>query len=71
MMDLIHHVFIVSDDRGGPSTLTFPNTSAQKVVGIDVFHGFEPELTIEMENGNLVIRNFPIRDHPIILRLSN
>src|SRR3972149_6611182 len=59
----------VDDDPGVPATLTFPNLSAQKVIGIDVLHGFEQELIIEMENGNLVIRNFLIKDYPIILRL--
>jgi hypothetical protein len=59
----------VDDDPGVPATLTFLGTSAQKVIGIDVLHGFEQELIIEMENGNLVIRNFLIKDYPIILRL--
>ena len=61
----------VDDDPGISATLTFPGTSAQKVIGIDVLHGFEQELIIEMENGNLVIRNFLIKDYPIILRLSD
>lgn len=59
----------VDYDPGIPSTLTFPGTSAQKVIGVDVLHSFEQELIIEMENGNLVIRNFMIKDYPIILRL--
>ena len=59
----------VDFDPGVPSTLTFPGTSAQKVIGIDVLHGFEQELIIEIVNGNLVIRNFLIKDYPIILRL--
>jgi len=61
----------VDDDPGVPSTLTFPGTSAQKVIGIDVLHGFEQELIIENENGDLVIHNFLIKDYPIILRLIN
>ena len=59
----------VDYDPGKPSTLIFPGTSAQKVIGIDVLNGFEQELIFEMENGNLVIRNFLIKDYPIILRL--
>jgi hypothetical protein len=59
----------VDHDPGISSMLTFPGTSAQKVIGIDVLHGFEQELVIEKENGNLVIRNFLIKDYPIILRL--
>jgi hypothetical protein len=61
----------VDDDPGVPATLTFPGTSAQKVIGIDVLHGFEQELIFEIVNGNLVIRNFLIKDYPIILRLSD
>jgi hypothetical protein len=59
----------VDYDPGVPSTLTFPGTSVTKVIGIDVLHGFEQELIFEIENGNLVIRNFLIKDYPIILRL--
>jgi hypothetical protein len=59
----------VDYDPGQPSTLTFRDVSASKVIGIDVLHGFEQELIIEMENGNLMIRNFLIKDYPIILRL--
>jgi hypothetical protein len=58
----------VDYDPGVPSTLAFPGASAQKVIGIDVLHGFEQELIIENENGNLVIRDFLIKDYPIILR---
>lgn len=36
-----------------------------------MLHGFEQELIIEMVDGNLVIRNFLIKDYPIILRLSD
>lgn len=61
----------VDYDSGLPSTLTFPGTSAQKVIAIDVIHGFEQELVFEMVNGNLVIRNFLIKDYPIILRFVN
>ena len=59
----------VDDDHGVIATLTFHGTSAQKVIGIDVLHSFEQELIPEMENGSLVIRNFLIKDYPIILRL--
>ena len=59
----------VDDDPGVNSTLTFPGTSVTKVIGVDVLHGFEQELIFEIENGNLVIRNFLIKDYPISLRL--
>jgi hypothetical protein len=60
----------VDDDPGVNATLTFPGSSAQKVIGVDVLHAFEQELIIEMENGNLVIRDLLVKDYPIILRLT-
>jgi hypothetical protein len=59
----------VDDDPGVSTTLTFPGSSAQKVIGIDVLHGFEQQLITETENGNLIVRNFLIKDYPIFLRL--
>jgi hypothetical protein len=59
----------VDYDPGVPSTLTFPGASVTKVIGIDVLHGFEQELIFEMGNGNLIIRDFLIKDYPIILKL--
>jgi hypothetical protein len=59
----------VDYDPGIPATLTFPGTSAEKVIAVDVLHGFEQELITETENGYLVISNFLIKDYPIILRL--
>ena len=59
----------VDDDPGVSATLTFPGSSVQSVIGIDVLHGFEQELIIETENGNLVIRSLLVKDYPIILRL--
>jgi len=60
----------VEDDPGVSATLTFPGSSAKKVTGIDVFNGFEQELTTENENGNLVIPNLLVKDYPVILRFS-
>jgi len=61
----------VDDDPGVSTTLSFPNISATNVVAIDVLHGYEQEMIVEIENGSLVIRNLLITDYPIILRLSN
>jgi len=58
----------VEDDPGVSATLTIPGSSAQKVIGVDVFNGFEQELITEAENGDLVIRNLLVKDYPIILR---
>ncbi len=60
----------VDDDPGIEATLTFPSFSAQKVVGIDVLHGFEQELVAGIEDGNLVIRDLLVKDYPMILRLT-
>jgi hypothetical protein len=56
-------------DPGKNTTLTFPNISAEKVVGIDVLYGFEQELKTEVVNGDLVIRDLLVKDYPLILRL--
>lgn len=61
----------VDDDPGIEATLTIQGLSAQKVVGIDVLHGFEQELVISTEDGNTVIHNLLVKDYPIILRLSD
>jgi len=60
----------VDDDPGVKTTLTFPGLSAQKVIGIDVLNGFEQEMTIDVEDGNLVIQDLLVKDYPIILRLT-
>jgi hypothetical protein len=61
----------VEDDPGVSATLTLSSFSAQKVIGIDVFHGFEQELITEMENGNLVIYNLLVKDYPIFILLTD
>ncbi|GAI28998.1 unnamed protein product, partial [marine sediment metagenome] len=60
----------VDDDPGVKATLTFPGLSAQKVVGIDVLHGFEQQMTANIEGGNTVITNLLVKDYPIILRIT-
>ncbi|MFW9835753.1 MAG: hypothetical protein ACFFEK_17250, partial [Candidatus Thorarchaeota archaeon] len=65
------HGEAVDDDCGVRTTLRFPGLSAQKVVAIDTLNGFEQELLIKMENGNLIIRNIFVMDYPIILRINN
>ena len=61
----------VDDDPGISATLTFPGTSAQKVIGIDVLNGIEQELITETVDANLVIRDLLVKDYPIILRLTD
>ena len=69
LLALWTHGEAVDDDPGVGTTLTFPSLSAQKVIAIDALNGFEQELIIEVENGNLVIRDIFVRDYPIILRI--
>ena len=60
----------VDEDPGIPATLTIPNLYFEKVMGVDVLHGFEQELITSTEDGNLVIRDLLVKDYPLILRLS-
>ncbi|TET12052.1 glycosyl hydrolase family protein [Candidatus Aerophobetes bacterium] len=59
----------VDDDPGVKATLISPGFSAQKVMGIDVLNGFEQQLVVNIENGNLLIHNLLVKDYPIIIRL--
>jgi hypothetical protein len=60
----------VKDDPGVASVLTFSSYSGWKAVGIEVLNGFEQELVTGGENGDLVIRDFLIKDYPSFIRLS-
>ena len=59
----------VDDAPGVKATLTIPNFSAGEVVGIDILNGFEQQMIINVEDGNLVIGNLLVKDYPIILRI--
>ena len=60
----------VEDDPGIPSTITLPGFWGWKATGIDILNGFEQGLITTDENGNLIVRDFLIKDYPIIIRLS-
>jgi len=60
----------VDDDPGTPSTLTIPGFADWNATGVDILNGFEQELITSTENGDLIIRDFMIKDYPIIIRLS-
>ena len=60
----------VDDDPGVAATLTLPWQSAQSVKGIDVLNGYEQELISSVEDGNLVIRGFLVKDYPIFIQAS-
>ncbi|GAI12725.1 unnamed protein product, partial [marine sediment metagenome] len=57
----------VDSDPGVAATLTLPWPSAQSVKGIDVLHGYEQQLISSVEDGNLVIRGFLVKDYPIFI----
>ncbi len=60
----------VDEDPGVNITLTIPNISAQKVMGIDVIKGYQQPIITSTENGNLVIQNLIVRDYPLILHIK-
>ncbi len=60
----------VDNDPGVPSTLIIPGFSGLKATGIDALHDFEQELVSMNENGDLVIRDFLLKDYPVFIRLS-
>jgi hypothetical protein len=61
----------VDDDPGVSTTLILPATTSQIAVAVDPLFGLEQVLATEMEDGNLVIRNFLIKDYPTIVRLED
>lgn len=58
------------DDSGINGTITLHGVTSLKVIAMDVLNSFEQELIASVEDGSLVIRDFLIKDYPIILRLS-
>ena len=58
------------DDPGVNSTLTLHGVTSLKVIAMDVLNSFEQESIASVEDGSLVIRDFLIKDYPIILRLT-
>lgn len=61
----------VDEDPGVKATLIAHGFSPQKVMGIDVLNGFEQQLVVNIENGNLLIHNLLVKDYPIIIRLTD
>lgn len=60
----------VDNDPGTPATVAVPGFAGWHVTGIDVIQGFEQELISTDENGDLVIRDFLLKDYPILIRLA-
>ena len=60
----------VDDDSGISTTIMIPDVASWTATGIDVLSGIEQELVPDSETGSLVIRDFLLKDYPIIIRLS-
>ncbi len=60
----------LDEDPGVSATLTFPGASAARAVASDPLHGFEQELIAQIENGDLAIHQFLIKDYPLFIRLD-
>ena len=59
------------EDPGAPATITFPGLTVGNVTGIDVLHGFEQELTFEIDGADTIVRDLLVKDYPILIRLSD
>ncbi|MFC2077484.1 NosD domain-containing protein [Candidatus Bipolaricaulota bacterium] len=59
------------EDPGVPATITFPGLAAGSVTGIDVLHGFEQELILEVDGEDTIVRDLLVKDNPILIRLSD
>jgi hypothetical protein len=60
----------VEDDPGVSSSLIIPGYTGFTATGIDTLYSFEQDLISSNENGELVIRNFNLKDYPTFIRLS-
>lgn len=60
----------VDNDPGIPTTLIIPGFADSSAIGIDVLNGFEQKLITNNKNRDLIIRDFLLKDYPIIIRLS-
>ena len=63
------HLIAQDEDSGVPATIEFSNLVASSVTGIDVLHGFQQELTFEVEKDTTVVRNVLVKDYPVLIRL--
>ena len=56
-------------DPGAAADLILPGISASQAVGIDPLVGIEQQLNLESNGGELVIRDFVVRNYPVFARL--
>jgi hypothetical protein len=55
------------DDSAVSATLMVPNFSSGEVVGFDVLYGFEQQIQVSNENGDLMVPDLQVKDYPLIL----
>jgi hypothetical protein len=60
----------VDNDPGVTSIVTVPGFSSWNASGIDILNSLEQPLITSNDNGNVIIRDLLIKDHPIAIRLS-
>jgi hypothetical protein len=61
----------VEHDPGVRATVRMSGLEAATVTGIDVLHGYEQPLVAQVEGEDLVLRDLLLRDHPLLIRLSD
>jgi len=57
------------DDKGIETSLTIPNLTSDRIVGIDVLYGFEQELDFQIVNGKIYIERLMVKDYPTIIKI--
>jgi hypothetical protein len=61
----------VDEDPGVPVSVIISGVSAKRIVAFDVFHSIQQPLVTVTSGDSLVIRNFLIKDYPIILMFTD
>jgi hypothetical protein len=83
--DIVSHTFALPDggrlialwtdgiaadyDPGAAADLILPGISASQALGTDPLVGVEQPLNLVFEGGDLIIRDFVVRDYPVFVRL--
>ena len=60
----------IDSDPGIPSTIILPDLTGWTATAIDVLIGLQQDLITGNENGDLIIRDFHLKDYPLIIWLS-
>jgi hypothetical protein len=58
------------DDTGVANTITFPDTKAETVIGIEPLYSYKQELSFSQTKRDLLISNFLVKDYPTFIPLS-